>query len=332
MAGLFHCGALFQTIRDEGVDQAGHSALNFLGGLVQIVEDVPNDELEVHVGKQPDLTDLFTTANAAPHLDIGLAGKVVRIRDTLRFGTAGVAHLQDASSNERLRLAAASPHLLLTGAVQVSSVLSVNNVAPVTSVLVLAQDVATPDGKIGLVASLGGTQAGAAGIVVGVGGRALAREAATASVFGLDYIFGAGSGASGTVTAVGNRIQGFLTVAGVTLNATAYQALQPTVIAGTLGGNDGFVVNALTSGATRRPFVDNGVGASTSNSHGNRFRANTQFGSTTGAFGTGDGVIGIANATTVPSTNPAGGGVLYAEGGALKWRGSGGTVTTIAVA
>jgi hypothetical protein len=47
-------------------------------------------------------------------------------------------------------------------------------------------------------------------------------------------------------------------------------------------------------------------------------------------FGSGAKVIGIANATTVPTTNPTGGGVLYVEGGALKFRGSSGTVTTIA--
>ena len=46
----------------------------------------------------------------------------------------------------------------------------------------------------------------------------------------------------------------------------------------------------------------------------------------------GGQVIGIANATTVPSTNPTGGGVMYSEGGALKWRGSAGTVTVIAAA
>ncbi|MDP8928680.1 MAG: hypothetical protein M3O70_08930 [Actinomycetota bacterium] len=49
-------------------------------------------------------------------------------------------------------------------------------------------------------------------------------------------------------------------------------------------------------------------------------------------FGGGVGVVGIANATTVPTANPTAGGVLYAEGGALKWRGSAGTVTTIAAA
>lgn len=49
----------------------------------------------------------------------------------------------------------------------------------------------------------------------------------------------------------------------------------------------------------------------------------------TGQFGSDTLVIGIANATTAPTTNPTGGGVLYAEGGALKWRGSAGTVTTL---
>lgn len=48
--------------------------------------------------------------------------------------------------------------------------------------------------------------------------------------------------------------------------------------------------------------------------------------------GSGAGVLAMLNATAVPSTNPSGGGVLYAQGGALKWRGSAGTVTTIAAA
>lgn len=49
-------------------------------------------------------------------------------------------------------------------------------------------------------------------------------------------------------------------------------------------------------------------------------------------FGGGAGVLAITNATTVPSINPSGGGVLYAEGGALKYRGSSGTVTQLAAA
>ncbi len=49
-------------------------------------------------------------------------------------------------------------------------------------------------------------------------------------------------------------------------------------------------------------------------------------------FGGGAAVAFIRNAATAPTTNPTGGGILYAEAGALKWRGSGGTVTVIAPA
>lgn len=55
----------------------------------------------------------------------------------------------------------------------------------------------------------------------------------------------------------------------------------------------------------------------------------------TGAFassglGNGAGVIGIRNATTIPSGNPTSGGILYSDGGAVKWRTSNGTVADIA--
>jgi hypothetical protein len=83
-------------------------------------------------------------------------------------------------------------------------------------------------------------------------------------------------------------------------------------------GNGGFLIlnTSDTAGALQermRLTSDGNLGVRTS----------TQFGS-------GVGVIGVANATTVPTTNPTGGGVLYVEGGALKYRGSSGTVTTIA--
>jgi hypothetical protein len=51
---------------------------------------------------------------------------------------------------------------------------------------------------------------------------------------------------------------------------------------------------------------------------------------TASQFGGGQGVMAIANATAAPSVNPAGGGILYVEDGALKYRGSNGTVTVIA--
>lgn len=49
-------------------------------------------------------------------------------------------------------------------------------------------------------------------------------------------------------------------------------------------------------------------------------------------FNSMDGGVFLGDANVVPVGNPAGGGYLFAEGGALKWRGSSGTVTTMAVA
>jgi len=49
---------------------------------------------------------------------------------------------------------------------------------------------------------------------------------------------------------------------------------------------------------------------------------------TTNQFGNGAGVMGINDATTVPSVNPTSGGILYVEDGAGKWRSTSGTITT----
>jgi len=57
---------------------------------------------------------------------------------------------------------------------------------------------------------------------------------------------------------------------------------------------------------------------------------NTFMLASSGSYGSGSGVLFLGNATTVPTTNPTGGGILYVEAGALKYRGSSGTVTTIA--
>lgn len=46
-------------------------------------------------------------------------------------------------------------------------------------------------------------------------------------------------------------------------------------------------------------------------------------------FGDGQGVIAIANASVPPSVNPAGGGILYVEEGALKYRGPNGVTTIV---
>lgn len=57
---------------------------------------------------------------------------------------------------------------------------------------------------------------------------------------------------------------------------------------------------------------------------------NISLNASTGSFGGATGCVFIANGSVVPGSNPVGGGILYVEGGALKYRGSSGTITTIA--
>jgi hypothetical protein len=47
---------------------------------------------------------------------------------------------------------------------------------------------------------------------------------------------------------------------------------------------------------------------------------------------TGDQVVFIANATTAPTANSVGGGILYVTAGALWYRGTGGTATQLGAA
>lgn len=42
--------------------------------------------------------------------------------------------------------------------------------------------------------------------------------------------------------------------------------------------------------------------------------------------------MSLGNATTVPTTNPTNAGIIYVEAGALKYRGSSGTVTVLGAA
>lgn len=55
----------------------------------------------------------------------------------------------------------------------------------------------------------------------------------------------------------------------------------------------------------------------------------TQVGGLTTTFGSGVGVLGLTNATTLPTTNPTGGLVLYSEAGVLKVRDPNGVITLL---
>lgn len=57
--------------------------------------------------------------------------------------------------------------------------------------------------------------------------------------------------------------------------------------------------------------------------------SNIQVGSTVQDFGAGSVVIGLKNATTVPTTNPTGGIIIYSEGGVLKYRDHNGSIYSL---
>ncbi|NBS62575.1 MAG: hypothetical protein EBT26_11180, partial [Microbacteriaceae bacterium] len=117
------------------------------------------------------------------------------------------------------------------------------------------------------------------------------------------------------VDRVGLAVRG---ASGGTANLQEWQNSGGTVLA-----------SVTSSGQVRTGSISFTDGLTAINMPGNR---NIGFGSGAGSFGGGTAVIAIANASAVPSSNPTGGGILYVESGALKYRGSSGTITTIAVA
>jgi hypothetical protein len=102
----------------------------------------------------------------------------------------------------------------------------------------------------------------------------------------------------------------------------------------------GFAMTAIASGSQMVLLKDSGGNARLEvNASGNLigratafFTTSVQIGSATADMGGGTGVISIKDRGTAPTTNPTGGGILYVENGSLKFRGSAGTVTSVAPA
>jgi len=129
---------------------------------------------------------------------------------------------------------------------------------------------------------------------------------------------------TGTITIGGTGQSGLIIIgqstAAHTLNIDSAATVSGATKTITLG------TGGLSGSTTTITLGTNTTGATSTTT----IQGNTGFNG--GSFGTGSGVVFIANAVTVPSTNPAAGGLLYVEAGALKYRGSSGTVTTIAAA
>lgn len=84
--------------------------------------------------------------------------------------------------------------------------------------------------------------------------------------------------------------------------------------------------NAWYITTAQKGFQIDGVAA------GSQPNVSLVLGSTAASYGSGVGVVFIANRGTAPSGTPVGGGILFVEAGALKFTGSAGTTSTVAVA
>lgn len=126
---------------------------------------------------------------------------------------------------------------------------------------------------------------------------------------------------SAGATTIGAVVRG---AASQTANLQEWQNSAGTVL-GSMSASGQFAIsNFLNINASNTGIAQFGV-------YRIRFDGNnTGIGSQTPSVGGGVGVIAIQNAGTVPTSNPTAGGILYVESGALKFRGSSGTVTTIA--
>lgn len=143
--------------------------------------------------------------------------------------------------------------------------------------------------------------------------------------------FATANGGSYDASAAYRGFQSTFTINSGTFNQRTGYIVQNATGAGTLNTQRGIFMAALTKGATaNNPLFINAP--STEDVSGSMIDGNITIFATTGSYGGGSRVMFMANRTTAPSSNPTGGGILYVVSGALTWRGSSGTVTTIASA
>jgi hypothetical protein len=129
-------------------------------------------------------------------------------------------------------------------------------------------------------------------------------------------------------------VHSWLTAAsGTAGNAISFTQAMTLTASGNLGVNSPATNARLevqaNSGEVFRADAASGAARIVANQDGATLGGNIALGITT-AFGGGSRVVAIREAATVPTTNPSGAGILYVEAGALKYRGTSGTVTTIA--
>jgi hypothetical protein len=140
-----------------------------------------------------------------------------------------------------------------------------------------------------------------------------------------------GGTVTGDVTVVSNNL--VVDSAGTAINAVDRQAV--TNFAAYVlrtNGSDRWSLQMVNDSTNDVQLSDSADGTVAFLAEARATQANLSLLTSTKSYGSGIGVIFIANRNTAPTVNPVGGGLLYVEAGALKFRGSAGTVTVIAPA
>lgn len=308
----------YTTIQEESVPLAQREILNVLSACAHAVDDAPGTRTNLYIGTDPAGTIRYTTSTTSPHSSF--TGDV-------RLGTLGT-------------------HAVALGQVPVAGV-RLTTVMPTKN--------ADYGGGTGI--EVRGTTTLSTGetgnALFGTPAYSIAAGSTGTIGTGLNFYFALQGGSTATV-ALAHALKVFASYyisflgtvtegAGLSIQSPLFFSSGSALVNLLHGADIQNVGHARVQTAYALRIREQSLatvanqtireeGSPAGNAHGNRLRSNTQFGSLTGAFGTGDGVLGIANATTVPTTNPAAGGILYASAGALYWRGSAGTVTLIAPA
>jgi len=234
----------------------------------------------------------------------------------------------DSGGTLRAECRTTTPFLRFTGQTHILNGFLGVNTPPRTDQAFRAQMPGTY-ASIGMNMGNGATVATPSAVVLGIAGYAVTQTVDCDTAWGLYFTAGAAQVDATTVVACRTLI--LQTGAGKTIgDARHYDVGGDAEILGTITTLYGYHCRSMVVATNRLAFYDEGQPAG--DNHGNRFASNTQFASVVGAFGGGAGVIGIANATVIPTWNPAGGGVLYVNAGALTYRGPAGTITVIAPA
>lgn len=156
---------------------------------------------------------------------------------------------------------------------------------------------------------------------------------------------------SGNAVAIGTQNNATNVTTAAIGNSTSATASNASAVGNnthaTNANTSAFGYNLTVSGGYSAAFGGGGNSGSTTSTSGvtdiyagGNFSAGTRFRFTNDGslglavtdFGSGDHVLALHDVGTPPGSNPATGGFIYCEGGALKYRGSSGTITTLASA